>query len=348
MVQRSNRGDARRPARSVAHALAWAAWWSFGAAVLAGLGLRGWVGDALYVTRYTGYVMPWLAAALVPGAILAGRAGRPWLTALLAAGAALVAVHHPTLFRYRPPVATPPSALPLRVVSYNTWSFNEDDRRIARAALARRPDVLLLQEIHDDVFARVVERLRAEGTLGHAVYDADLMQAVVSRYPLEPRASLEEKGNAQRVVVRSPAGPIAVYNVHPLRSGGWQNRYGQVAALLEEEILRESGPVLVGGDFNVTPHSQLYLLLSRHLRNAHDEAGSGLAFTFPSTSKRLLGVVPLTPLVRIDHLFVSGHFLALRAGTLADSGGSDHHPVYAELAQRPVTCVDGADPSGGR
>jgi endonuclease/exonuclease/phosphatase (EEP) superfamily protein YafD len=127
-----------------------------------------------------------------------------------------------------------------------------------------------------------------------------------------------------------------------------------VAALLEEEILLEPGPVLVGGDFNVTPHSQLYLLLSRHLRNAHDEVGSGLGFTFPSSAVRLLGLVPLTPLLRIDHIFVSGHFLALRAGTARDSGGSDHAPVFAELAQRPSGCEPGgprrteADTGGGR
>jgi endonuclease/exonuclease/phosphatase (EEP) superfamily protein YafD len=194
----------------------------------------------------------------------------------------------------------------------------------------------MLQEIREEVFARVLERLRARQPL-HASYDPELMQAVVSRFPLEPRASLRKKGQAQNVRVRSPAGPIAIYNVHPLRGGGWKKRYGEVAALLEEEILLESGPVIVAGDFNVTPHSQMYLLLSRHLRNAHDEAGSGLGFTFPAAA-RALGIVPLVPLVRIDHVFVSGHFLALSAGTIADAGGSDHRPVYAELAQRPSEC----------
>jgi endonuclease/exonuclease/phosphatase (EEP) superfamily protein YafD len=319
----------------------WSALWCFGTLVLAGLVLRGAVGDALLVTRYTGYVMPWLVLALVPGAALAARGGRRWLAAILSLGAALVAVHHASLFRYRPPIATPSSALPLRVVSYNTWSLNGDDARIAGVVLELRPDVLLLQEISPEVFQRVLERLRARESQLHASYDPGLMQAVVSRHPVEPRPSLRHKGQAQHVVVRSPAGPIAVYNVHPLRSGGWQQRYGQVAALLEEEILLESGPVLVGGDFNVTPQSQMYLLLSRHLRNAHEEAGSGLGFTFPSSAVRALGLLPLTPLLRIDHVFVSGHFLALRAGTVGDSGGSDHRPVFAELALRPSECAPG-------
>jgi endonuclease/exonuclease/phosphatase family metal-dependent hydrolase len=140
------------------------------------------------------------------------------------------------------------------------------------------------------------------------------------------------------VVVRAPAGPVAVYNVHPPSGGGWRVRYDQVEALLEEEILRESGPVIVGGDFNVPPHSQMYLMLSRHLRNAHEEAGERLGFTFPSSNRRAFVVFPQLPLVRIDHVFVSGHFLALRAGTIEDAGGSDHHPVWAELAHRPAEC----------
>jgi endonuclease/exonuclease/phosphatase (EEP) superfamily protein YafD len=318
----------------------WLFLWCFGILVLAGVGLRGWVGDALFVTRYTGYVMPWLVLGLVPGAVLAVRAHHRWLAVLLSAGAALVIAQNPPVFRYRPSLATPPSALPLRVMSFNTWSKNLDDERIAGVILEVRPDILLLQEITPEVYGRVLARLRARQTPLHAVYDGALMQAVVSRYTIEPRASMRSKGQAQNVVVRSPAGPIAVYNVHPLRSGGWQRRYGQVASLLEQEILLESGPVLVGGDFNVTPHSQLYLLLSRHLRNAHDEAGSGLGFTFPSGARSFRGV-HLIPLVRIDHIFVSGHFLALGAGTVGESGGSDHRPVFAELAQRPSDCAPG-------
>jgi vancomycin resistance protein VanJ len=324
--------------------LFWLGLWSFGLAVLAALVLRGWTGDAVFLARYVGYVMPWLLLGLVPGALVAARARRGWLAALLAATAALVVGHHAPVFRYRPAVATPPTALTVRVLSYNTWSRNADDGRIAGVVLRSSPDILLLQEIEADVFTRVLERLRVREPGLYSTYDRDLMQAVVSRYPTEPQASLRDKGHAQKVVVRSPAGPITVYNVHPQRSGGWTRRYDEVAALLEGDILRESGPVLVGGDFNVTPHSQMYLLLARHLRNAHDEAGSGVGFTFPSSARPAFGVVPIAPLLRIDHVFFSGHFLALSAGTVDDAGGSDHHPVFAELAQRPSGRATGETP----
>jgi vancomycin resistance protein VanJ len=48
----------------------------------------------------------------------------------------------------------------------------------------------------------------------------------------------------------------------------------------------------------------------------------------------MLGVLPVFPVVRIDHVFSSRELVALRAETLQDSGGSDHRPVLAVLALR--------------
>jgi endonuclease/exonuclease/phosphatase (EEP) superfamily protein YafD len=148
---------------------------------------------------------------------------------------------------------------------------------------------------------------------------------------------MEEKGQAQRVVLRIPAGPITVFNVHPLRSGGWRQRYRQIASLLEEEVLPEKTPVILGGDFNAPDHSQLYELVAGHLKNAHREAGLGFGFTYPSSDVRVLRLFPAPSVVRIDHIFFSDHFVALRAGTMDESGGSDHRAVFAELDLQPST-----------
>jgi endonuclease/exonuclease/phosphatase family metal-dependent hydrolase len=105
-----------------------------------------------------------------------------------------------------------------------------------------------------------------------------------------------------------------------------------MAALLEEEVVPQTTPVILAGDLNAPEHSQPYALVAAHLENAHRAAGSGLGFTYPSSAVRLLGAVPAFPVVRIDHVFFSRHFVALRADTLEDSGGSDHRPVLAVLA----------------
>jgi endonuclease/exonuclease/phosphatase (EEP) superfamily protein YafD len=143
---------------------------------------------------------------------------------------------------------------------------------------------------------------------------------------------MKDKGQAQKVVLRLPDGrPVTVFNVHPLRTRGWSHRYRQISALLEEDVVRERAPVILGGDFNAPDHSQLYGSIAGHLENAHRAAGSGFGFTYPASSAGTWGPLPVPALVRIDHIFFSDHFVALRAGTLEDSGGSDHHPVFAEL-----------------
>jgi endonuclease/exonuclease/phosphatase (EEP) superfamily protein YafD len=158
---------------------------------------------------------------------------------------------------------------------------------------------------------------------------------------------MKEKGQAQKVVLRLPGGPITVFNVHPLRTGGWQHRYRQIASLLEEEVFREKTPVILGGDFNAPDHSQLYELVAGRLKNAHREAGFGFGFTYPSSEVRAFGLFRAPPVVRIDHIFFSDRFVALRAGTIDKSGGSDHRPVFAELGLKPSTPDDPRVDSGG-
>jgi vancomycin resistance protein VanJ len=315
------------------HRAVWISSWAFGAVVVAGLALWAVAGDRVLLGRYTGYVMPWLALVLAPAALAALVAGRRALAFFLALPlAAIVAVHAP---RFAPRRAHAGEGA-LRVMSWNTWSRNEDPRRIAGVVRAFGPDLLLVQEIRPAVFAGLMRELGDlyRGEAVHHAYDSALMQGVVSRYPVEPLASLRHKGQAQEAVVRAPGGPISVFNVHPLRRHGWRYRYDQIGLLLEDEIAPQPGPAIVAGDFNAPEHSQLVALLSRRLTNAHDAAGSGLGFTFPTPAVRLLGVVPAFPLVRIDHVFFSRHFAAVRAGTLEDHGGSDHRPVFAELVVR--------------
>jgi endonuclease/exonuclease/phosphatase (EEP) superfamily protein YafD len=124
--------------------------------------------------------------------------------------------------------------------------------------------------------------------------------------------------------------------VHPLRLGGWRDRYSRIAALLEEDVLAENGPVILAGDFNAPDRSQMYGMVSSKLANAHGERGFGFGFTYPAFVRSPFGPVPAVPLVRIDHIFFTDHFVAVRAGTIDDSGGSDHRPVFAELAIRAL------------
>ncbi|MBN2428710.1 MAG: endonuclease/exonuclease/phosphatase family protein [Deltaproteobacteria bacterium] len=313
----------------------WIVSWGFGACVLAGLVLRWWTGDHLFLSRFTAYFMPWLLIGLIPALMWAGLTHHWRLVFVVGACVILIFAAYVPLFLPRP-VTPEPGAGEIRVLSFNTWSKNTHVARMAQVILQKQPDILLLQEIEPRIFEKLIEQLRGlypEGSISFS-YDPRLLQAVVSRYPIESSVSLKKKGQAQKVVLLSPVGPVTVFNVHPLRRGGWLRRYRKLAALMEEDILPDAGPVILGGDFNITDQSQTFKMINRRLHNAHLEAGYGFGFTYPSLSLRLFGILPVPPLVRIDHIFFNDRFVALQAGTLKDSGGSDHFPVAAVLAPK--------------
>ena len=133
--------------------------------------------------------------------------------------------------------------------------------------------------------------------------------------------------------LESPCGPITLINIHAYKYK-WLRRHKQMTALLKEDIATEKDPVILGGDFNTSDQSQTYRLVNKYLNNAHWEAGCGFGFTFPSSSSRLKRKYSVPPLIRIDHIFYSSHFIPRSARTLRESGGSDHLPVVAEFVMK--------------
>jgi len=311
-------------------------WWLFGYLVLAGLILSWIFGDQLVLTRYTGYLMPWLLLGLVPGALWGLLAQQRALAALLGISVVIIMAAYAPLFWPRKAVSVP-GAMELKVLSYNVWSKNSHVDRMAHVVRTEQPDLLLLQEITPKVFERLKHSLQGlyEQQDLHYTYEPKFLLAVVSRYPLEPKEITKGMGRVQKVVLVSPDAGITVYNAHFVRRGGWQRRRLQIATLLQEDIVHNQGPVILGGDFNTTDQSQTYGMLSKYLSNAHWQAGFGFGFTYPSPSLRVRGRIPLPALARIDHIFFNDNLVAIQAGTLKDSGGSDHFPVAAILRLKP-------------
>lgn len=311
--------------------------WAFGLAVLIGLALHWWSGDHLSPGRYTGYLMPWVLVILLPGGVCALLL-RHWSLAVVL-GVSLVFI----LYTYAPLLLPRPnivhaSPAALNVMSFNVWSKNSSPERIAAAVVEHEPDILLLQEIMPPQFedlSRALEELsRSSGEPWNKVYNSNLLQATVSRYPLTNQWSKRNKAKVQVVSAETPWGPVMVFNVHPTW-GNWARRDKQLSDLLRDDILPCELPVILGGDFNAPEQSEIFKLLALHLRNAHTEAGQGFGFTFPKALSVKNSLFPFFPVVRIDHIFFSPHFTALQAATTKDSYGSDHLPITARLAFNP-------------
>ncbi len=311
--------------------LFWATLWVFGLAVLVWYSMRWWPGDSFWPVRLVNYLMPWLLVGLLPGLVAALLARRKWLAMTLVIPVAMIGLAFAPLFlpRTNPALAENQN---IRVMSFNMWAGNKDLTAIDNLLHEIQPDVLLLQEVTAGMatgIQRIAPTLYPDGQY-HWAYEPDIGQAILSRYPLSPISHSFEKGRVQKAIMHTDSGPVAVWNVHPSQPLPYYWQYNQLRNLTGE-IEAETLPLIVAGDFNTTDQSETYHMVNQYLKNAHWDAGWGFGFSFPAPTRRFGGKVSFPSMVRIDHIFYSDHFYAHHARTLADSGGSDHRPVIADL-----------------
>jgi endonuclease/exonuclease/phosphatase (EEP) superfamily protein YafD len=219
------------------------------------------------------------------------------------------------------------SAAPLKMASVNVSYRQFSSRRLLEILDEAAPDVLLIVEFTPhaaEVLAPLDKRfpytfkLPAEGPYGIAIWSRYELESAVP-FQLGPVPAIEAR-------VRGPAGVFTLLGVHlsaptsPRRA----TQRNEELDLLAARRLGIEGPVVVAGDFNVTPYSPFY---TRWL------AASGLT---DSRWHRTLSVSwpALLPIfgIPIDHVAVSDDFDILAHGRLANFD-SDHYGIIAELAQ---------------
>ena len=233
----------------------------------------------------------------------------------------------------RLPVTPVASGVPVRVVSLNC-----DCGRTNAAAEVETfaPEIVLLQEIP---WPRDVEKLCRQlyGAAGSFVCGKDT--AILVRGTLEPRevprpwnlhfaqarAHLENGGEVEIVSLRLRPYDIredfwnadcrceqAIVRGCHREALEWLTR--QIAAIPADV------PVIVGGDFNMQGRDRLLQCLNPRLTDAFTVAGQGLGNT----------LVNDFPFVRIDQVWTSAHFAAVRV-VAHRTEHSDHRMVVADL-----------------
>jgi endonuclease/exonuclease/phosphatase (EEP) superfamily protein YafD len=321
--------------RSLGKHLLWLGLWGVGLGLGATHLLRWLSGDRYLPAQLLSYFMPWQLLALLPGLLLAGLARRYRLFVLLTLPALVTIFIYAPLFLPSPAPALAANQS-LKVMSFNVFGLNQDYEAVAELILTEQPDILLLQEAYHHNGIPLIATLQTYYSSApfYVIHNQRMGQAIISRYPLQ---QLERptylKGRTLKVRVDTPTGPIMIWNTHtfpPLP----QTRHEQQLANLALDIAATDGPLIVGGDFNTTDQSEAYQWIAQHLANAHWQAGWSFGFSFPAKVRELHGWLPIRPLIRIDHIFYSSHFLAGEARTLSDSAGSDHFPVVAKLSRR--------------
>ena len=254
----------------------------------------------------------------------------------------------PRYLRQEPSAAH--AAADVTFMTFNTLAWQRAGHDLAESIVEANPDVVGLQEIGPHA-TEYLERILADRYPYRFVTpSADSHGAAVfSRFPIRsPRAFQgSEHGHWwQQMTLATPFGAITYLNIHTkipyVRT--WRRRLGPIAlprsyhadrreaeigtlvALLE----RLSGPVIVGGDFNMTEHGADYTRMANRLRDAYKAVGLGLGHTFPAAGRAPRKLPAPLPVIRIDYVWHSDHFEPVWA-RVGKNGRSDHHPVVVGL-----------------
>jgi endonuclease/exonuclease/phosphatase (EEP) superfamily protein YafD len=306
--------------------------WCCGIGAVLGLAMRYWPGDRLLPIRLMNYLMPWFLLVLVPALLIAALMRRGWLAAVLATPVLLISMNHPSLFLPRARDTRYGSSI-IKIMSYNVQRRNGNVDGVSELILREKPDIVLLQELNRSRVDSLVDSLELlyPDSDSNFAYEEGLRQAVFCRYEILSSQALPDKGRAQKLSIDIASTPLTVFNIHPYRRLGWHRRYNQMSKLMSEDIEGGKTPVILGGDFNTTEHSETGRIVNKSLRNAHREVGRGFGFTYPYSARLFGRHFHAFPVVRIDHIYFSEHFIPISARTLDETGGSDHYPVVAEL-----------------
>jgi endonuclease/exonuclease/phosphatase family metal-dependent hydrolase len=249
------------------------------------------------------------------------------------------------------PAADPPGAS-VRVLVYNIHAGKDGAgvhnlARVAALIAEHRADVVLLQEVDrgtrrsggEDQLATLMRSTGMHGAMGKTLdYDGgEYGIALLSRWPIEgdtlirlpvtpeqtrSGGSREPRG-AQVVRVRHPGGPLVLINTHldASRDDLWRRQEAGHLMTLARSLDAGGASVLVGGDINSTPESEVQALIrGAGLVDAWTLCGSGDGFTFRADSL----------VKRIDYLYLMGGASCSSARVLATLA-SDHRPLLVEV-----------------
>jgi endonuclease/exonuclease/phosphatase family metal-dependent hydrolase len=232
--------------------------------------------------------------------------------------------------------AGPDGASALRVMTFNfkhaELSSLED---VAAAITAESPDLVALQEVDRDAQRSGVVDQPAElaeltgmsaGFAGALAFGdgGEYGVALLSRWPIasDEKMQLTSTGE-QRVLavwqIEIPGGgTLQMANTHLGLSA--EERTTQVSEIAAALAGRER--VVLVGDLNENPTGgDVHATLSAQLRDAWEEAGTGLGYTFPA----------LLPTERIDYIFLSEDWAAPSEVRVVEAYVADHLPLFAAV-----------------
>lgn len=259
-----------------------------------------------------------LAVAVLAGARLAGE----WVSAPVAAS----------------------DGSPLDVTTWNLQANSRSPQSAVASLLAQDAEVVALQELTTDVSAAIDADagLRAEYPYRLLVPDRSVFGlGILSRYPLVEERRSDEDPVALQARLTLPSGAtLIVFNAHPMPGEiegprDWlplsfdsrdRDRALERLRAMVDPLLDGPTPLLVLGDYNVSPMESGYELLTDGLTDVHAAIGNGPGWTWRPSRLVSWGI----GLLRIDYVLASRQFAPVAISEDCSQAG-DHCMVSARL-----------------
>jgi len=236
----------------------------------------------------------------------------------------------------------------LTVMTYNVLGYHEQTRPVIDTIRLESPDIVLLQELNPVM----AEALQAELGDDYPFQVLDPLPGVtgmgaISKFPIRlssEKLPLNWVGTPQVLAIDWQGREITVVNFHMLPTNAFKpdvvtftNRAREAQAQALVDLARRSGSVIIAGDANASPLSEVYRILTAELNDAWRAGGFGLGHTFPgsdipgSSRPRIAGRPVPQWLVRIDYVFYASPWNVLEARLARFDEVSDHCGVVAKL-----------------
>lgn len=240
---------------------------------------------------------------------------------------------------------SPPS---IKILSHNLSWYKTQSPTLFKLIHKQQPDIIFLQEIVKKHTKRVFTWLKAD----YPYQIGTPPVGILSKYPIVSSEILHLAGHPetqQRAIIKFNQQEVVIYNMQA--TGPWlkiSKKFGLIRIPvykydkrspeiqdLVQRVERETLPVIVAGDFNMTDETQDYYRVQKVMQDSFRKSGWGFGFTWPQGWELKFLVKRSNwrlnyPVCRIDYIWYSKHWGA-KSSSVLEATESDHLPIAAEL-----------------
>ncbi|MEG4089165.1 endonuclease/exonuclease/phosphatase family protein [Microcoleus sp. Pol12B4] len=271
-----------------------------------------------------------------------------WFTIISAIACILLISWLHVKYFYPTPIKITDSQPSIKILSHNLSWHKTQSPTLLKLINQQKPDIIFLQEIVRKHTERAFTWLKAD----YPYQIGTPPVGILSKYPIVSSEILHLAGHPetqQRTIIKFNEQEVVIYNMQA--TGPWLSRYKKLRFLkipvykydkrspeiqdLVQRVERETLPVIVAGDFNMTDETQDYDRVQKVMQDSFRKSGFGFGFTWPHGWELNLLVKSANwrlnyPVCRIDYIWYSKHWGA-KSSSVLEATESDHLPVAAEL-----------------